>query len=74
MPSPCKINFQQSPLKKKKTPNTVKTKNDVKLPQKKTLLSLHPMDSSGTEDDDMSINSNKNSPRYLYLKNKLINT
>ena len=39
---------------KKETLNTVKTKNDIKLSQEKTLLSLHPTDSSGTEDDDMS--------------------
>ena len=45
---------------KKKKPTTGKTK--INLPQEEALLSLHPTDSSGNEDDTMSTNSNEGHP------------
>ena len=57
------VNTTNTSLKKKKeTPTTGKTKKDVNLFQEETLLTLHPTDSSGNEEDNMSINSNEGHP------------
>ena len=58
-----------NPPPKKKKPTTEKTKK-INLPQEETLLSLHPTESSGNEDDDsISVNSNEGHPDIYIKKN-----
>ena len=62
LPSVKSTTSSTNPPPKKKKPTSEKTKK-INLPQEETLLSLHPTESSGNEDDDnMSVNSNEGQP------------
>ena len=58
-----KIYYQYNRPPPKKEKSTTKKSKRINLPQEEALLSLHPTDSSGNEDNDnMSVNTHEGHP------------